>query len=100
MRLQSINIGAKHILNIGDEAIETGIVKTPVTGPVNISVECVGDDAIINRKVHGGVDQAVYIYGGADYEWWSNQLGARVTARHLWRKPDHYRTRKRPDQGR
>jgi MOSC domain-containing protein YiiM len=64
-----------NILEIGSETIETGIIKTPATGPINISFECVGDDAILNRKVHGGADQAVYVYGGVDYEWWSNRLG-------------------------
>ncbi len=28
-------------------------------------------DSIVDKKNHGGRDQAVYIYGGADYAWWS-----------------------------
>jgi MOSC domain-containing protein YiiM len=75
MRLQSINIGTKHTLEIGNTSVETGIIKTPVAGPVPITLERVGDDVIHNRKVHGGPDQVAYVYGGADYAWWAKRLG-------------------------
>jgi MOSC domain-containing protein YiiM len=32
-------------------------------------------DAICDTENHGGVDQAVYIYGAPDYAWWSQELG-------------------------
>jgi MOSC domain-containing protein YiiM len=32
-------------------------------------------DVVIDRENHAGPDQAVYIYGSADYEWWSTALG-------------------------
>jgi MOSC domain-containing protein YiiM len=75
MRLQSINIGTKQTLQIGHTSFETGIIKTPVTGPVNITLERVGNDVIHNRKAHGGPDQAAYVYGGTDYAWWAKRLG-------------------------
>lgn len=75
MRLQSINIGTKHTLEIGNTSVETGIIKIPVTGPVHITSECVGSDVIHNRKVHGGPDQVAYVYGGTDYAWWSKLSG-------------------------
>jgi len=75
MRLQSINIGTKQTLEIGNTSFETGIIKTPVTGSVNITFEGVGNDVIHNRKHHGGPDQTAYVYGGADYAWWSKILG-------------------------
>jgi len=31
-------------------------------------------DVICDKKNHGGPDQAIYVYGGADYEWWSREL--------------------------
>ncbi len=31
-------------------------------------------DVVQNKKHHGGPDQAVYVYGAADYAWWSEQL--------------------------
>ena len=32
-------------------------------------------DAVMDRKHHGGVDQAVYVYFADDYRWWADQLG-------------------------
>ena len=32
-------------------------------------------DFIASEKHHGGPDQAVYLYGGADYAWWAGELG-------------------------
>ena len=35
-------------------------------------------DAIISTRYHGGPDQALYIYGGADYAWWAAELGREI----------------------
>jgi len=51
----------------------TGIDKRPVDGPVLIGVDGVEADAVCDGRYHGGPDQAVYIYGGADYAWWETQ---------------------------
>ena len=58
---------------------KTGIFKLPVTGPVAISSEGVGGDAVLDRKHHGGVDQAVYLYFADDYRWWAGELGTLPT---------------------
>ena len=47
----------------------------PVNEPVEIKSLGIDGDAICDVKSHGGVDQALYIYGGADYTWWSQELG-------------------------
>jgi MOSC domain-containing protein YiiM len=75
MQLQSVNIGKKQALQIGPNSVETGIFKIPTAGPVEITTNGVGGDKIADLRVHGGPDQAAYIYGGADYAWWSTQLG-------------------------
>lgn len=56
----------------------TGIFKRPVEGPVEIDAQGLKDDAIIDRRHHGGVDQAVYLYFADDYEWWSGELGKTI----------------------
>lgn len=43
--------------------------------PVEIKSFGIDGDAICDTKNHGGPDQALYIYGGADYAWWSNEIG-------------------------
>lgn len=75
MYLQSINIGTKQTFQIGDKLVETGIFKNPVTGPVVITTEGAAGDVIHAKRVHGGPEQALYIYGALDYAWWANQLG-------------------------
>jgi MOSC domain-containing protein YiiM len=56
----------------------TGIYKRPLTGPVEINRDGLVDDAILDRRHHGGVDQAIYIYFADDYAWWSRELGAEI----------------------
>jgi|GEM_PF-5651077 len=78
MKLISINIGKQETL-IGPKRTEiTGIFKRPVTGPVRIGHLGLEGDFIASQKHHGGPDQAVYIYGMADYEWWSRELGREI----------------------
>jgi MOSC domain-containing protein YiiM len=33
---------------------------------------------IVDKKHHGGVDQAVYIYTRPDLDWWSAELGQKL----------------------
>ena len=70
MKLISINIGQKRTQQRKDYIEETGIYKLPVNEPVEIKSLGIERDVICDTKHHGGPDQAVYVYGGADYEWW------------------------------
>lgn len=51
----------------------TGINKRPVSGPVAIGVEGIAGDALVDRKHHGGRDQAIYVYFQDDYDWWAGE---------------------------
>ena len=75
MKLLSINIGRERQHQRNDYVETTGIYKIPVDGPVEIKSLGIEGDAIIDTKNHGGPDQALYIYGGADYTWWSQEIG-------------------------
>lgn len=73
--LLSINIGsAQHIA--GYRPL-TGIIKRSVESAM-ISSLGLADDAICDRKHHGGPDQAVYVYFADDYQFWADQLGRRL----------------------
>jgi MOSC domain-containing protein YiiM len=74
MKLLSVNVGASQALEIGNHEIKTGIFKNPVLGQVRVTKAGLESDVIGNKKHHGGVDQAVYVYGTADYAWWQSQL--------------------------
>lgn len=75
MRLASINIGRPRELNVGGRTITTGIYKRPVLGPVHVGPLGVDGDTVVDGKAHGGPDQAVYVYGSDDYEWFSFRFG-------------------------
>ncbi|HEY7774282.1 MAG TPA: MOSC domain-containing protein [Marinagarivorans sp.] len=75
MKIISINTAEVQQLAIGDKSIASGIYKTPRKGAVAIGEFGLDGDNIVDTQVHGGKDQAVYLYSAEDYAWWSAQLG-------------------------
>ncbi len=75
MHLLSLNIGKEQPIQIGNKMDRTGIFKTPTMDIIQILPLGVEGDHVHDVENHGGVDQAVYIYGGTDYEWWATALG-------------------------
>ncbi|MDR3474891.1 MAG: MOSC domain-containing protein [Devosia sp.] len=73
MHILSVNLGRPE--HIPGHAAPTGILKRPVEGPVAVGPLGLATDAIMDTKNHGGLDQAVYIYGQPDYDFWSAELG-------------------------
>ncbi len=80
MKLISINIGQKQTLQNGDRLEITGIYKLPVYESVQITSLGIKEDFVGSPKHHGGPDQAIYVYGMKDYEWWSTELGRTIEA--------------------
>jgi MOSC domain-containing protein YiiM len=74
MRLAHVNIGEARPLQ-AKPIWNSGIFKEPVAAPVAIGALGLAGDAICDVESHGGPDQAVYVYGVPDYEWWSRELG-------------------------
>jgi len=72
-RLLAVNIGSPEP-QPGVKQL-TGINKQPRTGPVLIDKMGLVGDAVLDRRHHGGPDQAVYIYFQSDYDWWGDELG-------------------------
>lgn len=75
-QLISVNIGKPEPIP-GKSAL-TGIFKRPVDTPVHIDNQGLRHDAVMDRKHHGGSDQAIYIYFSDDYQWWANELDKRL----------------------
>lgn len=75
MQLVSVNIGREQVVEHGGFSDLTGIVKTAAAGAVEITPSGLAGDAVVDTEHHGGVDQAVYVYGEPEYSWWSAQLG-------------------------
>ena len=74
MKLISVNIGEKQTQQKGDELETTGIYKLPTQESVEIKPLGIEKDFICDQKNHGGADQAIYVYGQPDYDWWSKEL--------------------------
>ena len=75
MHLRSVNIGKKRTQINGSALETTGIYKTPASGTVQVSARGLEQDFIGDQKNHGGSDQAIYVYGTRDYDWWRQELG-------------------------
>jgi MOSC domain-containing protein YiiM len=75
MQLISVNVGQARSIENAKKSGVTGIYKLPVQTPVQVTIDGLEADTICDTENHGGPDQAVYIYGLADYQWWSRELG-------------------------
>ncbi len=72
MRITSTNLSQpKEVLWKGKKII-TGIYKTPVEGPIFLNRESVSKDHIADRKVHGGVHKACYLFSAKEYPYWKS----------------------------
>jgi MOSC domain-containing protein YiiM len=75
MKLTSLNLGTGQLIAVGERKIRTGIHKQPTLEPVQIGRLGLAGDEVSDEINHGGPDQAVYVYGLPDYDFWSEQLG-------------------------
>ena len=75
MHVLSVNVGRERPMRGGKRSGRSAIFKGPVDAPVRVTRLGLAGDEISDTKNHGGVDQAVYLYGAPDYAWWSAELG-------------------------
>lgn len=76
VQIVSVNMRATaETIQVGARLVETAIAKEPVERAEVTELGLVGD-LIVDRKHHGGPDQAVYLYSREDYAWWESELGA------------------------
>jgi MOSC domain-containing protein YiiM len=73
-KILSVNVGKAEPFEHTTPKV-TGIFKKPRQGPVHIGQYGLEDDAICDLAHHGGLDQAVYLYGQPDYDFWSAEIG-------------------------
>ncbi len=75
MKVISVNTGRRQRLDHAKASGETGIYKVPAPEGVRVTQTGLVGDTICDTENHGGVDQAVYVYSRADYEWWEKVGG-------------------------
>ena len=73
MHVVSVNVGQPQPINA--KSGRSGIYKQPQSDPVRIDQLGLDHDAIVDVENHGGVDQAVYLFGTPDLDWWSQEVG-------------------------
>ncbi len=73
MKILAVCVGAAQ--PIAAKSGRTGHFKAPITGAVQIGAEGLEGDVIVDRKHHGGPEQAVYIFTEEDRRWWESDLG-------------------------
>ena len=75
MRLLTISVSpVKEVIYQG-KIVATGILKEPVSGRVMVRRLNIDGDDQADRKVHGGLDMAVYAYSVEHYAFWEGELG-------------------------
>ena len=70
MKVKSTNIGIRKTVDWRGNKVTTGIFKSPVQHPLHLGREIVSDDVIADRRVHGGVDKACYLFSTKHYDYW------------------------------
>ncbi len=75
MQVLSVNRGTELAIANGKRTGTSGIDKIPTTQRIAVRTMGLVGDVIVDTENHGGVDQAVYLYGTNDYAWWSKHLG-------------------------
>ena len=73
MKVVSTNIGERVAVEWKGQTVETGIYKYPVDYPIFLGEEDVLNDNVINRRYHGGIDKACYLYSADHYSFWQEK---------------------------
>lgn len=73
MNIISTNIGQPVEIDWRGKKVKTGIYKYASADPIFLDHEDVLNDYVMDRKHHGGVDKACYIYGSNRYPYWQEK---------------------------
>lgn len=73
MKIISTNIGEPRTINWKGKEVTTGIFKYPVDHGIFLGSEDVENDHVIDRRYHGGIDKACYLYPADHYKYWQNR---------------------------
>lgn len=68
----STNIGEKVTIEHNGEKIQTGIYKYSVNEPIFLGETDVEKDNVMDRRYHGGIDKACYMYPVENYAHWKD----------------------------
>lgn len=72
MKIISTNIAEPTIIKWRGKNVTTGIFKKPTTQPIYLGKEDVKGDEVSDRKHHGGIFKACYLFSADHYDYWKN----------------------------
>lgn len=73
MKVISTNLGNPKTVSWKNQEVTTGIFKHPVQEPIYLGETDVKNDHVLDRKYHGGIYKACYLYGANHYPFWKDQ---------------------------
>jgi len=73
MHVIAANIANPTLIEWRGKKEYTGIFKVPVNEAVFLGKEGVSGDAIADRRVHGGIDKACYLFSADHYAFWKDR---------------------------
>lgn len=74
MKIISINQAEPRTITYRGREVSTGIYKQPATGRVQVNKLGLADDVQVDKRFHGGPDQALYAIDHSYYEYWQSEL--------------------------
>ena len=73
MKVISTNLGKPTKIIWNGKETTTGIYKYPVDGPLYLDKEEVKNDTVVDRKHHGGIYKASYLFSADNYPYWKEK---------------------------
>lgn len=70
MQIISTNIAQPTTIEWRGQQVQTGIYKFGVEVPIFLGTEDVENDHVLDRRYHGGIDKACYLYSPDHYPYW------------------------------
>ncbi len=99
MQIISTNIAKPTVIIWRGQEVTTGIYKYPVNHPIHLGKEEVKGDEVSDRRFHGGIHKACYLFSDIHYSYWKNlypnldwnygMFGENVTVKDLDEKQIH-----------
>jgi len=73
MKVISTNLGKPTKIVWNGKKTTTGIYKSPVESPLFLDAEDVQGDTVVDRKYHGGIYKACYLFSADNYPYWKEK---------------------------
>lgn len=70
MKVAATNLGKPTKIQWNGKEEVTGIYKYPTAAPLQLMSTDVVNDTVIDRKHHGGIDKACYLFSADVYDYW------------------------------